>query len=80
MWVEFWFESYIVAQVVSDPKDWDIVSKTYLAAYDRDIYQCRRDIYQYANGRTIANFGALEKHRGDDTLGEFFDRHNMPRT
>jgi hypothetical protein len=79
MWTEFWFESNAVFQMVRDRADWEQVEREYREAYGRDIYQCRRNIYQRPTDRSVPNFGLRMEHLGDETLGMFFDRHGMSR-
>ena len=79
MWTKFWFESNAIWGEIDSPLKWARVKRIYDAAYGSGIYDCKKAPSEYQQSPRMPNFGQRREHQGDETLGEFFDRHGMPR-
>lgn len=75
-WVNFHFESNQVFGMVDSPSQWRETKYLYHRAYgDKDIYELKESI----PSSPLPNFGQRREHKGDRTLGDFFDQNRMTK-
>lgn len=77
--ISFFFDSNSISSDVTSYEDWERVCKTWSVNNSGDIYKAR--ISSFVGGNDIfPNFGFYPEHKGEQTLGDFFDKNEMTRS